>query len=452
MKKTLEEKLQMCKEHVDNGKSLSHVCELYEYHNIDEVKYAVNLYKRYGEKPFISREREVYRRDTKLLAISRIINGESLRKVSLDLGLINYKILADWVKKYKKEGEAAIQDTYPRKNYLNEDERYKKLIDEKLKEENERLKAEIDFLKKSQSLAKKLEELTTKEKVKVVNELRTKYKLKVLLEMAKIPLSVYYYQVNVIKNEVNKYEEIEKEIDYLYLKKHKRRIGYQRIYIELKNQGVKIGKNKVLEIMRKKGYVKQNKVNYRKYNSYKGDLGGVKENILNQNFKATRPYEKAGTDVTMFRVKEEAVYLSPVIDFYTREILSYEVGTNAKLEKVLNMIKKLKINHKDKIKGMIIQSDQGIQYQNSRYSDLLKEYEIIQSMSRKGNCLDNSPTENFFGRLKEEIWYNKEYKYENSKELIREIHDYIKYYNETRIVTRLKTSPINFRNKCLTEL
>lgn len=154
----------------------------------------------------------------------------------------------------------------------------------------------------------------------------------------------------------------------------------------------------------------------------------------------------------MFRVKEEAVYLSPVIDFYTREILPYEVGTNAKLEKVLNMIKKLKINHKDKIKGMIIQSDQGIQYQNSRYSDLLKEYEIIQSMSRKGNCLDNSPTENFFGRLKEEIWYNKEYKYENSKELIRKIHDYIKYYNETRIVTRLKTSPINFRNKCLTQL
>lgn len=452
MKKTLEEKLQMCKEHVDNGKSLSHVCELYEYYNIDEVKYAVNLYKRYGEKPFLNREREVYRRDTKLLAISRIINGESLRKVSLDLGLVNYKILSDWVKKYKKEGEAAIQDTYPRKNYLNEDERYKKLIDDKLKEENERLKAEIDFLKKSQSLAKKLEELTTKEKVKVVNELRTKYKLKVLLEMAKIPLSVYYYQLNVIKNEVNKYEEVEKEIDYLYLKKHKKRIGYQRIYIELKNQGVKIGKNKVLEIMRKKGYVKQNKVNYRKYNSYKGDLGGVKENILNQNFKATRPYEKAGTDVTMFRVKEEAVYLSPVIDFYTREILSYEVGTNAKLERVLDMIKKLKINHKDKIKGMIIQSDQGIQYQNSRYSDLLKEYEIIQSMSRKGNCLDNSPTENFFGRLKEEIWYNKEYKYENSKELIREIHDYIKYYNETRIVTRLKTSPINFRNKCLTEL
>ena len=119
------------------------------------------------------------------------------------------------------------------------------MIDRNLKEENEKLKAEIDFLKKSQSLAKKLEELTTKEKVKVVNELRTKYELKVLLEMAEIPIFVYYYQLNSIKNKVNKYEEVEKEIEYLYLEKHKKRIGYQRIYIELKNQGRKIGKKKL---------------------------------------------------------------------------------------------------------------------------------------------------------------------------------------------------------------
>ncbi len=394
MKKTIEEKLEMCKEHVVEGKSLSHICELHNTRNIDDLKYLVNLYKRYGEEPFLNRERMIYRRATKLLTISRIKNGESIRQVSLDIGLINYKTALDWVKKYDTEGEQSIQDTYPRKNYLNEDERYKKMIDKKLIEENERLKAEIDFLKKSQSLAKKLEELTTKEKVKVVNELRIKYELKVLLEMADIPLSVYYYQLNAIKN----------------------------------------------------------KVNYRRYNSYKGDLGGVKENVLNQDFKATKPYEKAGTDITMFRVKEEAVYLSPVIDFYTREILSYEIGTDAKLEKVLNMIKKLKENHQENIKGMIIQSDQGVQYQNSRYSELLNEYEIIQSMNRKGNCLDNSPTENFFGRLKEEIWYNKEYKYENSVELIKEIHNYIKYYNEIRIVTKLKTTPIDFRKKCLSEL
>ena len=447
MKITLEEKLEMCKEHVIEKKSLTHIAELHQYHNIDEIKYAVNLYKKHGEKPFINRKLGVYRRDTKLLAISRVKNGESLRTVSLDLGLINYKILSDWVKKYNNDGEASIQDTYPRKNYLNEDERYKKHIDKKLKEENERLKAEIDFLKKSQSLAKKLEELTTKEKVKVVNELRTKYELKVLLEMAHIPLSVYYYQCKRIKIEVNKYEEIEKEIDYLYIKKHKKRIGYQRIYIELKNQGKIIGKNKVLEIMRKKGYTKQNKPKY--YNSYEGDLGGVVDNVLNQDFITAKPYEKCGTDITMFNVKEERVYLSPIIDFNSREVLSYEVGLDAKVVKVIKMLDKLKETHKDNIKGMIIQSDQGVQYQNSRYSDKLKELGIIQSMSRKGNCLDNSPTENFFGRMKEEMWYNNEYKYETASDLIKEIHNYIKYYNETRIVTKLKTSPINYRNQIL---
>ena len=81
MKKTLEEKLKMCKEHVEEGKSLSHVCELHEYKNVDELKYAVNLYKRYGHKPFLNREQNVYRRDTKLLAISRIKNGESLNNL-----------------------------------------------------------------------------------------------------------------------------------------------------------------------------------------------------------------------------------------------------------------------------------------------------------------------------------------------------------------------------------
>jgi Transposase and inactivated derivatives len=88
-----------------------------------------------------------------------------------------------------------------------------------------------------------------------------------------------------------------------------------------------------------------------------------------------------------------------------------------------------------------------VQYQNSRYSDRLKELEVVQSMSRKGNCLDNAPTENFFGRLKEEMWYNHEY--ESAPELIQKIHEYIKYYNEIRIVTKLKSSPIDYRNKVL---
>lgn len=447
MRITNNEKLEMCKEHILNGKSLSHISERYGNYDLGRLKYLINLYKKYGDEPFINRENGVYKRDTKLMSIFRVKNGESQRAVSLDLRLIDPSILRDWIKKYDNEGESSIQDTYPRKSYLDEDERYKKTIDKSLKEENERLKAEIDYLKKSQSLAKKLEDLTTKEKVKVVRELRTKYELKVLLEITNIPLSVYYYQINSIKNKVNRYIEVEERIEYLYLKKHRKRIGYQRIYIELKNEGYCIGKNKVLEIMRNKGYTKQNKPKH--YNSYEGDQGGIVDNLLNQDFKTSKPYEKCGTDITMFNVHNERVYLSPIIDFNSREILSYEVGTDAKVVKVIKMLDKLNDNHKERIKGMIIQSDQGVQYQNSRYSYRLKELKIIQSMSRKGNCLDNSPTENFFGRMKEEMWYNNEYKYETSKDLIDEIHKYIKYYNEVRIVTRLKCSPIEYRNKML---
>ena len=127
--------------------------------------------------------------------------------------------------------------------------------------------------------------------------------------------------------------------------------------------------------MRAKGYTKQNKSRY--YNAYEGDLGGVVENILNQDFKTTKPYEKTGTDVTMFNVNDERVYLSPIIDVHSREVLSYEVGYDAKVVKVMSMLDKLSKVHKDNLNGM-----------------------IIQSMSRKGNCLDNSPTENFFETTK----------------------------------------------------
>lgn len=113
------------------------------------------------------------------------------------------------------------------------------------------------------------------------------------------------------------------------------------------------------------------------------------------------------------------------------------------------MLDKLKSKHNDNIKGMIIQSDQGVLYQNSRYKDKLKELNITQSMSRKGNYLDNSPTENFFGRMKSEMWYNYENKYKNPNNLINAIHEYIKYYNEVRIVIKPKTNPIDYRNRIL---
>lgn len=454
MRLTLEEKLKMCEEHVLNKKSLSHISEDNGNYDIGNLKYLINLYKKFEKDVFLNREDKIYYRDTKLLAISRVLkNGESIRSVSLDLGLLDPTILGGWLKIYRAKGEAGIEDTYPRKNYVLKDERAKIIVDKKLIEENQRLRAEIEYLKKSQSLTQKLEGVTNKEKALIVTELRKEFKLEILLEITGMASSVYYYHLSESKKEKpDKYEEIKKVIDYLYKDKHKKRMGYQRIHIELIKLGYHIGKNKVNDIMREKGYLKIKKRNWRKYNSYEGDMGGVKVNEMSQNFKTSFPYEKAGTDISVFPLDEESVYLSPIIDFDSREVLAYKAGKDVKMDKIMLMLDDLEKIHGNKIKGMMIQSDQGVQYQNSRYRERLEKLGIIQSMSRKGNCLDNSPTETFFGRMKEEMWYGHEYKYKNADDLLAAIDEYINYYNTTRIVSKLKMSPVDYRHKIINEL
>ncbi len=204
--------------------------------------------------------------------------------------------------------------------------------------------------------------------------------------------------------------------------------------------------------MREKGFSKKKPIRWRKYNSYEGNLGINVPNLMNQDFKTTMPYQKAGTDVTEFRILGTSIYLSPVIDFHTREVLSYVVGPDAKVERVLEMIELMKKKHGNNIKSMMIQSDQGIQYQNSRYFHKLKKYHVVQSMSRKGNCLDNSPTENFFGRLKQEIWDCNKQDYDSVESLISTIHEYMSYYNKDRIVMKTRMTPEECRNNYLSRL
>lgn len=453
MRITMKEKLRMCEDHLNKGTSLSHLSEQYHNYPVASIKYLVKLYRKHGRKPFFERDkREVYKRDTKLMAIGQVLSGRSLRSVSIELGLIDPAILRDWVKKYKNDGEEAIQDTYPRANYLLKEDRFKRVVDKKVAEENERLRAEIAYLKKSQSLVKRLEGATVKEKARIVEELRTTYKLSILLEIADIASSVYYYHLHVAKQKTNVYAEVEQEIERLYVKIHKKRCGYHQIYYQLKKSGWVIGKNKVLQIMRAKGFSKKKPIRWRKYNSYEGNLGINVPNLMNQDFKTTMPYQKAGTDVTEFRILGTSIYLSPVIDFHTREVLSYVVGPDAKVERVLEMIELMKKKHGNNIKSMMIQSDQGIQYQNSRYVHKLKKYHVVQSMSRKGNCLDNSPTENFFGRLKQEIWDCNKQDYDSVESLISTIHEYMSYYNKDRIVMKTRMTPEECRNNYLSRL
>ena len=187
----------------------------------------------------------------------------------------------------------------------------------------------------------------------------------------------------------------------------------------------------------------------KKYCSYRGEVGSKALNIIKRRFDVGEPYRVFGTDVTQFRIGEDKLYLSPIIDFHTREIVAYDISIHPNMLQIKRMMYRLEDKYSEYLPGSIIHSDQGWQYQQKWYQDFLKQHGMIQSMSRKGNCLDNSPTENFFGRLKEEVFYGQEWRYETIEQLREAIHRWIKYYNEERIVSVLKDSPLKYKTKIL---
>ena len=194
-----------------------------------------------------------------------------------------------------------------------------------------------------------------------------------------------------------------------------------------------------MRILNLKGKQKKND----KYHSYKGQIGKISDNHLNREFYAEKPFEKLATDVTQFKVGEEKVYLSPIMDLYNREIIAYSISLSPNLDQVRDMLKDLFSKLPTDAKPLC-HSDQGWQYQHSEYQRLLKEHNIKQSMSRKGNCMDNGAMENFFGRLKVEMFYGEKFECVNA--FIDELKSYIHYYNNDRISTKLNgMSPVQYR-------
>ena len=228
---------------------------------------------------------------------------------------------------------------------------------------------------------------------------------------------------------------------------HYKKYGYPRITIELNNRNIKINEKRVARLMR----LHHIRAIPRKtrYNSYRGEVGSKAPNVIQRHFDVGEPYKVFGTDVTQFRIGEDKLYLSPIIDFHTREIVAYDMSIHPNMRQIMNMMHQLKNKYGEYLTDSIIHSDQGWQYQQKWFQDFIKEHGMIQSMSRKGNCLDNSPTENFFGRLKEEVFYGQEWRYENIEQLREAIHKWIKYYKEERIVSVLKSSPLKYKDKLL---
>lgn len=261
-----------------------------------------------------------------------------------------------------------------------------------------------------------------------------------LLKYADMPKSTFYYCLQKLSRQ-DKYKDLKEKIRSIFEANHAR-YGYRRITIELKKQGTVVNHKLVSKLMKQMEL--HVRVSKKRYHSYRGDVGKTAPNLINRDFYAEAPNQKWATDVSEFSIEAGKLYLSPILDMFNGEIVSYHIGESPNLQQTISMLD-IALQQRN-TNGTLIHSDQGWQYQSGSYQRLISEAGMTQSMSRKGNCLDNAMMENFFGIIKTEMFYGYEKTFPSLEALKLAIVEYIEYYNHKRIKLRLNgMSPVEFR-------
>ncbi|MCJ0894083.1 IS3 family transposase [Rhodococcus sp. ARC_M5] len=277
-------------------------------------------------------------------------------------------------------------------------------------------------------------------KVLAVIALKAQYRLDVLLDVAGLARSTFFYRQAQLRRPDPK-AALKAAVTRAFENNHRRYV--HRVLVD---EGWRVAKKTVLAVMRELGLACRVR-HRRRYVSYQGQVGAVAANILDRQFTAATPNEKWVTDVTEFRVGEAKLYLSPVMDLFDRQIISYSIGKSPTTE-FTNRSLRAALGTLGEQECPIVHSDQGFHYQHSSWRRLLADAGAIQSMSRKANCYDNAIIENFFGHLKEEMFHHV--RYSNLDALHTAIEDYIDWFNNDRISLRLDgLSPVRYRAQAL---
>ena len=238
----------------------------------------------------------------------------------------------------------------------------------------------------------------------MIQKLRQEFSLAILLDVAQLPRATFYYHLKQQKK-ADKYHSVKEEITAIF-HENKERYGYRRITAELRNRNIYLNHKTVQRLMQKLGLVCC--VRMKKYRSYKGEVGKIAPNLLNRDFHTEKTNKKWVTDVTEFKLFGEKLYLSAILDLHSSDLVSYTISDRPVLRMVTTMLNETFAKIPDGT-NLILHSDQGWQYQHRQYQRMLREKGIRQSMSRKGNCLDNAVIENFFGLLKSGLLYLQEF-------------------------------------------
>ncbi|HHQ6559491.1 TPA: IS3 family transposase [Serratia fonticola] len=410
----------------------------------------IAAYQHHGEQGLRVGRKPHYTPDFRLSVVEfALSNPLSSATVAAKFDIPCYLTVERWIKLYRENGAEALNlnkrsrqmRQHPKTPHA--DKSPDELTPEEMREEIEFLRAQNAYIKKLRALMQQKEAPDSSKRAKIISALRLEHRLDVLLWAGKLPRSTYYYCCKS-HQAPDKYGEIKQQIMAVF-NEHKGRYGYRRVTSALRKMGAMLNHKTVQKLMVELQL--KSPVRRKKYRSYKGHVGKVAPNTLQRDFTAQGPNQKWVTDITEFRVADEKLYLSPVLDLYNGEIIAYEMSRKPVFSLVKTMLNKalstLKMEEKP-----LLHSDQGWHYQMAAYQHQLQENGIEQSMSRKGNCLDNAVMENFFGHLKAELYYLQ--RFESVEQLSEEIETYIDYYNNRRIKQKLKgLSPVEYRTQAL---
>jgi transposase InsO family protein/transposase-like protein len=318
---------------------------------------------------------------------------------------------------------------------------------ESLRRRIHRLQLEHDILKKANDLLKKdqgidPQDLTNGEKTLLVDALRTTYRLSELLEQLQMPRSSYFYHKARLRAP-QKYAEVRAAILGLF-GINKGRYGYRRIHAALRRRGLSISEKTVRRIMAEEGLIVVT-VKRRPFSSYKGEISPAVQNVVERNFHAEAPNRKWLTDITEFQLPFGKVYLSPMIDCFDGMVVSWTIGTSPDAE-LVNTTLDVAIASLAEGEHPIVHTDRGSHYRWPGWISRMQQARLTRSMSKKGCTPDNAACEGFFGRLKNEMYYNRSWSDVGVQGFMDEVDEYITWYNQKRIKLSLGgLSPAEYR-------
>ncbi|HHA2302458.1 TPA: IS3 family transposase [Enterobacter asburiae] len=413
-----------------------------------QVRIWVAAYQAHGEEGLKPRDKGIsIDPEIRIEAVKAVLSGQISRtQAATKFNVSGAASIGKWVKVFHEDGEEGLRSLKvgtKRASYMAAHPELAEAAEERSKARRiHELERKVKFLELRILYLPKAESLSSiRDRVRVVDELRLSYPLEQLLDAAQIPRSTFYYHLKALRSP-GKYDEVKCRIKEIY-DENLGRYGYRRITMALRREAGAINHKVVQRLMTTLGLRAAIKV--KRYSSWRGERGRAVDNILQRNFKASRPNEKWVTDVTEFAINGRKLYLSPIIDLFNNEVISYSLSERPTMPMIDDMLIKA-FARLDEDSKPVLHSDQGWQYRHQWYQYQLREFGVLQSMSRKGNCLDNACAECFFGTLKSECFYIR--KFNDIDELKVVIEDYIRYYNTRRISLKLNGfSPIEYRLK-----